>query len=168
MDQVPEDIAIRAASDGDADGLVELVGGCFAEYDGCVLDLPGVDRALLSIQSSFFDIGGEFWVAESGGKIVGSAGYTPHSEIHFELKRLYVEKKWRRRGLATRLLRLVEDAVARKEGTSIDLWSDTRFEAAHAFYVRHGYVKQPETRDLNDPSNTTEYHFIRDLDVGRD
>ena len=102
-------------------------------------------------------------MAEREGRIVASGGYADKGEGLFELKRLYVAKSARRQGLASRLLKRVETAVAQRGGTAIDLWSDTRFIEAHAFYARHGYRRLSETRDLNDPSNTTEYHFVKDL-----
>lgn len=30
-------IALRDAADGDGPGLIALIGGCFADYPGCVL-----------------------------------------------------------------------------------------------------------------------------------
>jgi len=33
--------AIRVARDDDEAGLVALIGGCFAEYPGCLLDVDG-------------------------------------------------------------------------------------------------------------------------------
>ncbi|MCG8505946.1 MAG: GNAT family N-acetyltransferase [Sphingomonadales bacterium] len=157
------DLTIREARDNDAEGLIALIGRCFAEYAGCVLDLDAFDRPLLAIASSFAAEGGEVWVAEREGRIVGSGGYADKGGGLFELKRLYVDRSARRQGLASRLLELVETAVAGKGGTAIDLWSDTRFIEAHAFYERHGYRRLPEMRDLADPSNTTEYHFMKEL-----
>ena len=157
------DLAIREACDDDAEGLIALIGGCFAEYDGCVLDLDELDRPLLAIASTFAAEGGEVWVAEQEGRIVACGGYADVGGGLFELKRLYVDKSARRQGLASRLLELVEKTARAKGGKAIDLWSDTRFVEAHAFYERHGYSRLPETRDLNDPSNTTEYHFVKEL-----
>jgi RimJ/RimL family protein N-acetyltransferase len=45
----------------------------------------------------------------------------------------------------------------------IDCWTDTRFADAHRLYARLGYERQPEMRDLNDLSNSTEFHFIKQL-----
>ena len=77
-----------------------------------------------------------------------------------ELVRLYVHKASRRQSLATRLLRLVEEA-AHERNFSINLWTDTRFAEAHQFYSAHGFEQLPGTRFLNDPSNTSEYQFLR-------
>ena len=69
-------INIRRAHDNDKDHLIKLIGGCFCEYEGCVLDLDGIDHAMLAIESYVKKYDGEFWLAEGeGGKVIGSAGY---------------------------------------------------------------------------------------------
>ena len=64
-------------------------------------------------------------------------------------------------GLA--LLKHVEERAKARGARTIELWSDTRFERAHRFYEREGYVKQAATRFLHDVSNTEEYQFIKSL-----
>ena len=160
-------LIIRRAENDDAEGLVALIGGCFDEYAdlGCVLDLDDLDKDLLAIRDHIDAVGGDMWVAIDGGEIVGSVGYGPHErdgKSHVELKRLYVNSAYRRLGLATRLFALVEKAADDLNAEAIDLWSDTRFDKAHAFYERYGFSRDAETRDLNDPSNTTEYRFVRE------
>jgi GNAT superfamily N-acetyltransferase len=162
---------IRPVRDADAEGLVELVGEAYAEYPGCVLDLPGVDADLVSPASSAEEAGTILWVVEDAGRIVGSIGagrldtaVASRDRIAtVELKRLYVAASHRRRGLATGLVRLVEQHAVGVGATTVDLWSDTRFSDAHRLYVRLGYRHTGRTRELEDPSQTTEYHFQRDV-----
>lgn len=155
---------VRDAIDADADGLIALIGGCWAEYPGCVMDVDGEVPELRRIASHFAAKGGRFWVAESAGGIVGSIGIAPVAGTDgVELCKLYVDRRARRRGLGTRLVDLVEaDATARRAGW-IELWTDTRFVEAHAMYAALGYVRQPETRDLHDLSNTTEFLYVKRL-----
>lgn len=164
---VPKDgypIDIRPGLDSDSPGLIELVGGCFAEYEGCKLDLAGIDAALTAPATAFEAEHGRFWVAEVQGRIIGSIGYAIKDDGRtVELKKLYVDSDCRRRGLATKLYGLVYQAAADLGAEAIDLWSDTRFREAHAFYLTKGFGKLGETRYLNDPSETTEYHFILPL-----
>ncbi|MCK5042352.1 MAG: GNAT family N-acetyltransferase [Sphingomonadales bacterium] len=157
---MPEiEFIIRKAQDCDAPELIKLIGGCFAEYDGCVLDLEGIDNAMLAIDSYVDKYEGEFWLALEGDVVVGSVGYIVENG-KMELIKLYVDKTMRRKGLATTLLNLVLSA-SQTNSLEVDLWSDTRFVEAHAFYAHHGFTKQEETRFLNDPSNSWEFHFIR-------
>ena len=156
-------ISIREASDDDAEGLIALIGDIFQDYENCVLDLEDLDKEFLAISSYIKALKGKFWVAEIDGVIVGSIGYAPMEGGRVELKRLYVANHIRRKGLANRLTDLVYQAADELAAIAIECWSDTRFLEAHAYYLKHGFEQQPETRDLNDPSNSTEYHFIKRL-----
>lgn len=159
----PPDILIREARDSDADGLIALIGGCFDEYPGCVLDLEELPE-LLGIATEFKKLNGRFWVAERGGRVVGSVGFSPGKKPGYaELKKLYVEKAARTGGLGGALCALAENGARQAGYFRMDLWSDTRFETAHAFYERRGYERGPKTRELHDKSDTVEYYFERAL-----
>ncbi len=154
------EISIRDGLDADSSGLIALVDGCFEEYAGCVLDLEGIDGDLVNPATAFRRQGGRLWVAVAGGKIVGSIGYgVKDGGETVELKKLYVNRAHRRRGLASRLYALVHAAAVSHGAKAIDLWSDKRFLEAHAFYLSKGFSRLDESRFLNDPSKTTEYHF---------
>ncbi len=155
-----KNIFIRRASDHDAAGLIDLIGTIFKDYENCILDLTDLDKELLAIDTAMRAQGGKFWVATFEDRIVGAIGYTLKGDF-VELKRLYVAKDCRGTGLANKLTDLVYKAAG--DAGAIELWSDTRFSEAHAFYLKHGFEKQPETRDLHDLSNSTEFHFIKKL-----
>ena len=165
--------SIRRGRPEDTSQVIALIGRCFSAYPGCVLDLPGLDADLHHISSLYEQQGGRFWVAETMAnpqksgpepqQIIGCVGYTPHKDQSIELKRLYVDASMRRRGLATALLQLVMEKAQECGASRLDLWSDTRFIEAHAFYQRHGFVGPGETRDLNDPSHTTEFYFYKNI-----
>lgn len=152
--------------DADADGLIALIGGVFAEYPGCVLDLPGLDADLQRPATTAMATGAGWWVLADAGRIaatIGAGRLAPDRSV--ELKRLYVAASHRRRGLARGLVALVELYAVQVGATSIELWSDTRFQDAHALYTSLGYASTGEQRDLHDPSHTTEYRFTRHLEV---
>ncbi len=48
--------------------------------------------------------------------------------------------------------------------TRLVLWSDTRFERAHRFYERRGYVRAGPIRVLNDLSNSLEFGYAKLVD----
>lgn len=157
---------VRPIREADAEGLIALVGGVYAEYPGCVLDLPGVDADLPLMASTIAELGGEFWVVEHADDIVACAGWAPRQvdgERGVELKRLYVRADQRGAGLGAWLVGRVEAAGRAHGATVVELWSDTRFLDAHRLYTRLGYEPTGETRDLHDPSHTTEYRFFRRL-----
>jgi putative acetyltransferase len=163
--QLPPAISgLRAVQDADADALIRLIGAAYAEYPGCVLDLPGVDADLCAPATEATRRGGPWWVVEHQGRIVGSVGAGRlRADGHVELKRLYLDAAVRGQGLATALVDLVLRHAAALGARHVDLWSDTRFAPAHQRYEQLGFRPTGEERDLDDPSHTTEYRFVRDL-----
>jgi GNAT superfamily N-acetyltransferase len=154
---------IRAARDEDAAGLIALVGACWAEYPGCVLDVDGEMPHLRRIAGAYAEWGGELFVAEQLGEVVGSVGWVPGADGGIELRMLYVAATARRRGLGTRLAELVETAARERGAASLELWSDTRFLDAHRLYERLGYMRSGVTRELHDRSHTVEYRFRKPM-----
>ncbi len=164
-----EDFIIRDATDDDALDVIELIGGVFAEYPHCILDVDGEMPELRRPASYHREHGGELWVAEIGGRIVGCGGYVesvrgePAAERGVELKKLYVNRRARRTGLGGVLVERAERRARERGARFVDLWSDTRFTTAHAFYERRGYVRGPSTRELHDKSDTVEHYFEKRL-----
>jgi putative acetyltransferase len=156
-------LKIRDARDDDAAGMIALIEACYAEYEGCILDVDGEAPELKGIATAHAEQGGRFWVAESDGEIIGSVGLVPNGGGVWEMKKLYVTKAARRLGIGRRLVSLAEVEAMSRGAHAIELWSDTRFEDAHRLYERRGYSRLPETRELHDKSNTMEYHFRKAL-----
>lgn len=157
---------IRPVRPQDGDALIDLIGEVYAEYRGCVLDLPGVDDDLPRMASYISELDGEFWVVEVADEVVACVGWAPHridGKNGAELKRLYVRADQRGEGLGRWLVEQVESAARTRHVEVVELWSDTRFADAHHLYVRLGYVPSGETRDLDDPSETTEYRFVKTI-----
>lgn len=149
---------LRAARDDDAEALIALVGACWGEYPGCVLDVDAEAPHLRRIASAYAEWGGEAVVAVARGVVVGSVGWVPLGP-DVELRLLYVAAAARRRGLGARLARLVEETARRRGAAAVELWSDTRFADAHRLYERLGYERTGGRRELHDLSDTVEHHF---------
>jgi putative acetyltransferase len=139
-----------------------LIEFCWSDYLGCVLDVDGEVPELRTIASHFRTLGGRFWVAERERSIVGCVGAAPAAG-GFELHKLYVAHGVRRRGLGSELARRVEQLAIATGSLSVELWSDTRFTAAHRFYEWLGYVRLPQIRKLDDLSETVEYRYRKTL-----
>ena len=161
---------VREPRDDDAADLLALIGGIFAEYPGCVLDRDGIDADLQAWASHLDAAGGRGWlVHDATGGLVGCVGVTPCEPPPVlpagtgcvELKRCYVHRDARRRGLGRALVARVEDWARAHDAEAVVLWSDTRFADAHRLYDRRGYVDTGRRRDLHDPSDTTEAEFVR-------
>jgi GNAT superfamily N-acetyltransferase len=154
------EVAVRQVRDNDSADLVELIGGCYAEYPGCYLDVRE-EPWLLEPATAYGRWRGRLWVGERDGKVVASGGLRPSGPGMAGVHNLYVAGSQRRRGLATRLLELIE-AEARARGACwAHLWSDTRFAQAHRLYERLGYVRSGGFRERQDLSRSMEYHFVK-------
>lgn len=132
---------MRAGLDGDAGGIVALVGRCWADYPGCVLDLQGSDRPLLGLASHVGAKNGAFWVAEADGAIVGIAAVHPRGEDAWEIAKLYVHPDRHGFGLADTLMDRAEAHAVAAGARRLVLWTDTRFLRAHRFYERRSFVR---------------------------
>ncbi len=158
-----EGITLRPARDADGEHIIALIDAVYGEYPGCILDVDDESPELRCPASHYGALGGSAWVAEQDGRVVGTAAYRPVPGPGLEIQKLYVAATERRRGLARRLLALVEDEARRRSAAFIELWSDTRFETAHRFYEALGYRRGTVGRTLNDRSGSREYHYRKDL-----
>jgi GNAT superfamily N-acetyltransferase len=152
---------LRAGRDEDAAEFIALIGACWAEYPGCVMDVDGEVSELRALASYFARYGGALWAAEADGAVVGLVGTRPLDDDAWEICKMYVAADYRGGALAGALIDAAE-AHARTGGArQMKLWTDTRFERAHRFYEKRGYVRQGPLRILNDLSNSVEYHYVK-------
>ena len=90
-------------------------------------------------------------------------GYLPSKKNEIEIHKLYIDQKFRRKGLAKHLVQKVENIALRENKSKVILWTDTRFKEAHKMYLKMDYQKSKKTRRLYDISDTVEYNFIKNL-----
>ena len=157
-------IVIRPVRNSDADGLIRLIDACWSAYEGCILDVDAEEPQLRAMRSHFDSLRGEYWVVEdAAGEVAAAGGWAPAAcPAGIELHKLYVLAEMRRQGIARGLVGMAEAAARRRGSRFVELWSDTRFLEAHTFYEALGYRRTGKTRDLDDLSNTTEFHFIKE------
>ena len=147
---------IREAEDRDGPGLIALVATSYARYENSYLDPVSEEPGLMAPTTAF----DKFWVLEhESGWIVGSIGLVYHADAT-ELKKVYLIPKFWGQGWGGRLF---EIAAQHFKGNQVFAWSDTRFHTGHQFYWRKGFRQHPETRFLNDHSQTQEFRFEKDL-----
>lgn len=147
-------VAIRDAGPDDVAALVALDRRVMAAYglgEGPPRpDLAGLDRAYAAPD-------GAFLVAEAAGAIVGMAGFLRQDGRTARLRRLRVAPDWRRRGIAARLLALLEGRARAAGYERIFLHVTAAQEEALAFYPRHGY------RPAESPAGPESIHFEKML-----
>ncbi|MGN6160644.1 MAG: GNAT family N-acetyltransferase [Marmoricola sp.] len=96
------------------------------------------------------------WVAHEDGTLVGTAALAELSPGHEELKSMRTDPSRRGTGIASALLlHLLADARARRvERISLETGSMEFFAAAHALYLKHGFVDcAPFGSYLEDPNS---------------
>lgn len=153
---------LRAGRDADAEGFVALIGACWAEYPGCILDVDAELPELRALATWFRDQGGMLWAAEREGRVVGMVGTRPLKEdAAWEICRMYVDAAARGEGLAATLLGAAERHARAAGAGRLVLWTDTRFTRAHGFYEKHGYVRQGSIRILDDISHSLEFRYAK-------
>ena len=153
---------IRPGQDADADAIIRLIGDCWAEYPGCVLDVDGELPELRALASFFAAAGGALWVAADGTGINGMVGVRPGADTaSWEICRLYVAHTARGAGLAHALMDLAEGHARAAGSEALMLWTDTRFLRSHNFYEKRGYLRQGPLRVLDDISRSLEFRYAK-------
>ncbi|NES98037.1 MAG: GNAT family N-acetyltransferase [Desertifilum sp. SIO1I2] len=139
-----KDFLIRDWMDGDRDAAAEVIGSVLAEY-GLAWDPTGADRDVLEVETAYWEKGGEFWVVESQGKLVGTAAYYPveRGEGAVEVRKMYLLPEARGQGLGRFLLQALEKAVAMRQFQQIYVETASVLKEAVQLYERSGY--QPTT-----------------------
>jgi len=156
-------VTVRPGRDDDADGFIDLIRACWAEYPGCVFDLDGEVPELRALATHFAVSGGALWAAEAGGRVVGVVGVAPMDAGAWKLTRMYVAREQRGTGLAQRLLAVAEAHAVAGGAKEMRLWSDTRFDRAHRFYEKQSYVRTGPILALGDKSNSIDFAFAKPL-----
>lgn len=139
-------VALRPGRDADADGFVALIGACWDQYPGIVLDVDAEMPELRALASYYANKGGALWVAEADSRVVGMVATVPHDAGIWEICRVYTLPALHGGGLGHRLLDAAEVHARTAGATRFVRWSDTRFDRAHRFYEKRSYIRQGPIR----------------------
>ena len=166
-------IDIRPFTDGDAGPVHELfisvnrllappeMKQAFEDYIA-----RSLDEEIDQISRYYGDRMGGFWVAVAGSDIAGMFGLEPISVDAMELRRMYVDPNYRRKGVARAMLRFAEDECRRRRLQRLDLSTSELQGEALALYRAAGYRMVREEVAV-DASNKTlgggirRYHFTK-------
>ena len=131
---------IRDWQTTDRDPAMAVISAVLAEY-GLGWEPVGADRDVLEIENYYLATGGEFWVIESQGQVVGTAGYYPfhRGEQAVEIRKMYLLPQVRRSGLGRFLLQELEKAIAAKGFQQIWIETASVLVEAIKLYESSGY-----------------------------
>lgn len=137
---------IRDWQPEDRAGAAELIAQVLAEYGlitNQLADEPGgADWDVQNVELAYWKTGGEFWVVEDQGKLVGTAGYYPieRGKDAVEIRKMYLLPDVRGQGLGRYLLKALEEAIAARGLTQIWIETASVLQEAVRLYERNGYV----------------------------
>lgn len=135
---MPEDIALRAAAEADADALLALW-SVAAENDSRPADTPAAVHRLLTHDPA------AVIVAVADDRIIGSIiagwdGWRAH------LYRLAVHPDWRRHGIGRQLLAAAADRLYALGATRLDAMVLEGNDLGHALWRTEGFAPQEDWR----------------------
>lgn len=118
----------------------QLIGQVLAEY-GLEWEPTGADRDVVEVEQSYQATGGEFWVVEERGQIVGTAAYYPVSrgKKAVEIRKMYLLPGARGQGLGRFLLGQLERAIAQQGFQTIWVETASVLVEATQLYESSGY-----------------------------
>ncbi|MGV0027878.1 GNAT family N-acetyltransferase [Phormidesmis priestleyi] len=138
------DFLIRSWQKGDRSTAAEIIGSVLADY-GLSWEPLGADRDVLEVEQCYQGVGGEFWVIEQAGKLIGTAAYYPISrgEKAVEIRKMYLLPEARGQGLGKFLLQQLERTIAAHHFDQIWIETASVLKEAVQLYETSGY--QPTT-----------------------
>jgi len=143
------------------DGPASVIEGVYREF-GFTWEPDGYHADVVSPESHYVAPAAFFDVAVTDGAVVGTVGGEATDGVA-ELKRLYLDRRFRGTGVGRALLeRFV--AWARSAGCRrAILWSDKRFVDAHRLYAKLGFATVGDRICPGDPDRSDEWGCALDL-----
>lgn len=170
---------IRLATRADEPSIQHVIRTVYEEY-GWPWYPQDYHKDLYNIRAAYFDHGGAFWVAEHGGKVVGTTALEvfdpfPGQEgmvmvneawrgagCDCSVERLYLLSETRGLGIGSALWRHTIAAAKDLGRKRMEIWSDKRLHEAHKMYEKYGAVQIGE-RLCHDPEQSPEWGMVLDL-----
>ena len=170
-------VTIRPATGEDSLASANVVRAVFDEY-GFTWDEADYCADLYDLETYYLARGNRFWVAEVGGKVVGTTALELYPTLpgkigelvevdgkrraagsDCSLERLYVHPDSRGVGLGRTLLEttIAEAKALGRQG--MEIWSDKKLENAHRLYGYYGAIAIGD-RICDDPDESPEWGFV--------
>lgn len=125
----------------DRTAAAEVIHQVLTEY-GLGWEPDGADRDVLEVEICYLNMGGEFWVVESDGQIVGTGAYYPiqRGEQAAEIRKMYLLSSVRGQGLGHFLLEQLEGAIAAHNYRQIWIETASVLKEAVQLYEKNKYI----------------------------
>lgn len=145
---VPPGFRLRSATAADAEAVRTLVFGVLHEY-GLRPDPDVADRDLAQLTLVYGRPGAAFSVLEDPtGRLVGTVGLLPREADTVELRKMYLVKDQRGRGLGRLLLEHALETARGLGHRRMILETATVLREAILLYERYGFVRLPGSPEV--------------------
>lgn len=136
---------IREYEDRDKEAVIKLISEVLFE----LFNHPPVNIGdLNNIRKWYFDMNGVFYVAEEDNKLVGTAAVFKEKE-NARLKRMYVLKDYRNKGLGKLLLAKITEFCKSKGYKKIVLSTYPEMKDAIKFYEKNNFKETQKVKYMN-------------------
>ena len=145
-----DDYIIRNASNEDGKSVQQVVFSVLREY-GLRPDEHGKDSDLSNIELNYFSNNGYFGIVEfkPDGSIVGTFGLIRIDEYTCELRKMYLLKQARGKGVGKAMLEHAIQVAHEKKYRRIILETISPLKEAISLYRKRGFKEMPSA-DIND------------------
>lgn len=142
MAQTYQTFMIRDWQERDRTAAAHLIRDVLQEY-GLPWEPSGADQDVIAVETHYRDQGGEFWVIEQTGTLVGTGAYYPIERgiNAVEIRKMYLHPQVRGQGLGRFLLTALETAIQQRGFQEIWIETATSLAAAVRLYEQNGYQK---------------------------
>ena len=148
-------LRVRHYHPTDSDRVRELDAAAMGATDAFSVSVPSAD--LDSIEASYIDVGGEFLVGETGGRIVAMGAFRPATgyvtayardlpDSTAELKRMRVDPAFQRRGYGERICAALERRAREHGYTDLVLDTSPDQRGARRLYEKRGFEEGSHER----------------------
>ena len=104
------------------------------------IDLPLREQPDLSDTNGYYrQSGGEFWVALSGGKLIGTVGLMLKENKRAVMKKFFVKKEFRSKKVGLTLYKKLLEFALNADVKHIILDTPSVAETSHRFYEKSGF-----------------------------
>ncbi len=140
MQTTYKDYQIRDWQPTDRQAAAQVIASVLAEY-GLSWEMSGADRDVVEVEQFYWGKGGEFWVVECGGNLIGTSAYYPIDRGHnaVEIRKMYLLPSSRGQGLGRFLLTQLEQTIQHRGYTEIWIETASVLKTATTLYEASGY-----------------------------
>lgn len=157
----PETIRIERFHADDTDGIIGLILPIQQDEFGIAITAEA-QPDLREIETFYQTGNGDFWVAKTQGKVVGTIGLKDIGNGNTALRKMFVAAEYRGRPfqVAHRLLTTLLEAAKIRGVKTVYLGTTDKFIGAHKFYEKNGFAEiGPETLPVEFPRMAVDTKF---------